>query len=247
MESMFGLDEEDAAADDNGGEAADERFEDAHDQAVTHTLTDIIAAFDEYCLPRKNIAMEAFKFNSIAQKEKQTFADFETELRTQVQYCEFSCATCQTSYSDRMLRDRIIIGIQDKKLQLKLLDGRDDPLSKIMETCKIFEAASENKQLLDRKGNLLEVKMVSKEEIETEIKTVDVVTRNRCYNCGRPFSQNHRRNCPASIAKCHACGEIGHYSKCCRKKKQPRSNQQSSKSVGPNEKTVHSINWSDAE
>ncbi|XP_055623431.1 uncharacterized protein K02A2.6-like [Toxorhynchites rutilus septentrionalis] len=248
MESMFGLEENDAAAGDDGENGADEIFEDAQNQAATHTLAEIIAAFDEYCLPRKNIAMEAFKYNSIAQKEKQTFAEFETELRTQVQYCEFSCATCQTSYSDRMLRDRIIIGIQDKKLQLKLLDGRDDPLSKIIETCKIFEAASENKQLLDRKSNFLEVKVVSKEQIDSSAKTVDAVTRNRCYNCGRPYNQNHRRNCPASTAVCHSCGEIGHYSKCCRKKttKQPGSHQQSSKS-GRNEKTIHTVNWNDAD
>lgn len=256
MESMFGQEEDaGAAAGDGGGDdAAEERFEDAQDQPATHTLAEILAAFDEYCLPRKNIAMEAFKFNSIAQKEKQTFAEFETELRTQVQYCEFNCATCHTPYSDRMLRDRIIIGIQDKKLQLKLLDGRDDPLSKIIETCKIFEAASENKQLLDRKGNLLEVKLVSKkearkEELDSDVKTVDAVTRNRCYNCGRPFSQNHRRNCPASNAECHSCGEIGHFSKCCPKRttKQPRNYQQPSKQdVKKNDKTVHSINWSDA-
>ncbi|XP_062538636.1 uncharacterized protein LOC134206905 [Armigeres subalbatus] len=162
--------------------------------------------------------MEAFKFNSISQKEKQTFAEFETELRTRVQYCEFSCGTCQTPYSDRMLRDRIIIGIQDKKPQLKLLDGRDDPLTKIVETCKVFEAASENKLLLDRRSNLLEVKLVpKKEDVVPEVKTVDTITRNRCYSCGRQFNQNHRRVSPALNAECYSCGEVGHYSKCCRK------------------------------
>ncbi|XP_062701082.1 uncharacterized protein LOC134285072 isoform X2 [Aedes albopictus] len=194
--------------------------------------------------------MEAFKFNSIAQKEKQTFAEFETELRTQIQYCEFSCAKCQTPYSDRMQRDRIIIGIQDKKLQLKLLDGRDDPLAKIIETCKIFKAASENKQLLDRKDNLLDVKLVSKKvEADSEVKTVDVVTRNRCYSCGRQFNLNHRRMCPAMNAECYACWETGHYSKCCRKKstKPQKDNLQSSKPGGKNDKAIHSVKWSDAE
>lgn len=63
--------------------------------------------------------MEAFKFHKIAQKEKQTFAEFETELRTQAQFCEFQCLKCNTPYPDRMLRDRIIIGINDKSLQHK--------------------------------------------------------------------------------------------------------------------------------
>lgn len=52
-------------------------------------LDDVMEAFDDYCVPRKNVAMESFKFNTIVQKEKQLFADFETELRKQLQYCEF--------------------------------------------------------------------------------------------------------------------------------------------------------------
>lgn len=104
------------------------------------TLANVIKAFDDYCLPRKNIAMEAFKFNMIVQKEKQSFSSFETELRTQLRYCDFECSSCHMSYANRMLRDRIIVGVQDKKLQLKLLDGKDDPLSKVVDACKVFEA-----------------------------------------------------------------------------------------------------------
>lgn len=84
------------------------------------TLGDVIKAFDDYCLPRRNVAMEAFKFNMITQKEKQSFGNFETELRTQLQYCEFECTNCHTSYADRLLRDRIIVGVQDKKLATKV-------------------------------------------------------------------------------------------------------------------------------
>lgn len=128
---------------------------------VQQKLEDVLKVFEDYCLPRKNVAMEAFKFIMIVQKEKQLFGSFETELRTQLQYCEFQCSNCHTSYADRMLRDCIIIGVQDKKLQLKLLDGKDDPLPKIVETCKVFEAAADNKQLLDRKSiNLTEIKTI---------------------------------------------------------------------------------------
>ncbi|XP_062557412.1 uncharacterized protein LOC134222284 [Armigeres subalbatus] len=177
-DSLFGV---------GGNEEEDAAFDDAVENVTvnehSHTLAKVIAAFDDYCLPRKNIAMEAFKFNTIAQKERQTFTEFETELRTQIQYCEFKCQQCQTSYSDRMLRDRIIIGVQDKKLQLKLLDGRDDPLAKIIETCKVFEAASENKLILDRKVRLLEAISES----------AAVVDWNRVNNRRRTTQQNSRR------------------------------------------------------
>ncbi|XP_058456979.1 uncharacterized protein LOC131434328 [Malaya genurostris] len=222
-ENLFGVGSSDHAVDD---EEAD--FDDAVKNVVDEqalTLAHVIASFDDYCLPRKNIAMEAFKFNTIAQKERQTFSEFETELRTQIQYCEFKCQQCQTSYADRMLRDRIIIGIQDKKLQLKLLDGRDDPLSKIVETCKVFEAASENKLILDRKVSLLEVKSVGKQP-DDERRDVVSITKKQCYNCGKPFN---------------------HFSKCCRRKERKDMKPSVTTGIQDKQKSVLSINWSDAE
>ncbi|XP_058817374.1 uncharacterized protein LOC131680680 [Topomyia yanbarensis] len=235
-----------------GGNDEDAAFGDAVENVVNEqvlTLADVIASFDDYCLPRKNIAMEAFKFNTIAQKERQTFTEFETELRTQIQYCEFKCHQCQTSYSDRMLRDRIIIGIQDKKLQMKLLDGRDDPLTKIFETCKVFEAALENKLILDRKVNSLEIKPVES-QLDKGQKEIAAITRKHCFNCGRPFNQNHRRSCPAVNVKCFACGGAGHFSKCCRRKleKEENNTKQPMKPEPFNKpKSVLTVNWSDAE
>ncbi|KAJ6642718.1 hypothetical protein Bhyg_07672 [Pseudolycoriella hygida] len=110
-------------------------------------LSEVLAQFDLYCLPRRNLAMESFKFYTLSQKEKQPFSDFETALRTQMQHCKFECIKCNESFGDRMLRDRIIIGVADKKLQMKLLEGKDAKLSEVVDTCKIFEAASESKRL----------------------------------------------------------------------------------------------------
>lgn len=76
-------------------------------------LDEVLNKFDDHCLPQRNVAMESYKFNVIKQKEHQAFTEFETELRTQLRYCEFKCE-CGKSYEDRMLRDRIIIGVQDK-------------------------------------------------------------------------------------------------------------------------------------
>ena len=56
------------------------------------TLDEVIKAFDDYCAPQRNAAMEAFKFRQIHQKERQPFVEFETELRTQVQHCSYKCS-----------------------------------------------------------------------------------------------------------------------------------------------------------
>ncbi|XP_058453120.1 uncharacterized protein LOC131437045 [Malaya genurostris] len=220
------------------------------------TLAEVIIAFDTYCLPRKNLAVEAFKFNTIAQKEKQPFTEFETALRTQLAFCEFECEACHVPFADRMLRDRIIIGIQDKKLQLKLLDGKNEPLVNIVEICKTYEAAAENKQLLERN------------EVHTVIenrKEGNVVPTAMCFKCGQPFNGRHSRYCPANNVVCDGCGRRGHFRKYCKSTKYdskrncyiednkgntqfaterlPRTSKHNTKQ-GNN---VHMLNWADAE
>lgn len=150
--------------------------------------TTVIEVFDGYCIPRKNISMESFKFNNITQKEKQSFTDFETELRKQVQYCEFKCS-CNQSYEHRMLIDRIIIGVNDKKLQLKLLDSKGDSLQQIVDKCKTFEAANKNKTLLERNISQHNVYSVDTNE-HTSTDEINAISR-RCYNCGALFLPGH--------------------------------------------------------
>lgn len=258
VESMFGGGAAGGDQPAGGGEENNQpaAVDPAAGAAQVRTLAQVINAFDAYCLPRKNLAVEAFKFNLIMQKEKQPFAEFETALRTQLAYCEFECEACHTSYADRMLRDRIIIGIQDKKLQLKLLDGKNEPLANILEMCKVYEAAAENKQLLERKEvhNVIDKSAKANGEIAA-LKTLT------CYNCGQPFNGRHRRYCPAIDVVCDGCGRRGHFKKYCRTTKhdnksgsQYSSNGGARSSAGSKHDVkqaavntnVHMVNWADA-
>ncbi|XP_046807740.1 uncharacterized protein LOC124420076 [Lucilia cuprina] len=241
----------DANAVGNNSAAVTDRID---NYGVQRTLAQVITAFDEYCLPRKNLAVEAFKFNMIVQREKQSFSEFETELRTQLQYCEFSCASCHSSYADRILRDHIIVGIQDKKLQLRLLDGNDEPLSKIIQICKTFETAAENKQLLDTKTLKTEVNTVDAKSAEDSKSgdEVAVIRAATCFNCGQQFNERHRRNCPANNVSCHSCGRRGHFAKFCKSKQNDVKGKKSADGKRPEnnnsrQNTVYRVNYSDLE
>lgn len=208
------------------------------------TLAAVLRKFDEYCLPQKNLAMESFKFHTIAQREKQSFGEFEMELRTQLQYCGFECS-CKKSYADRMLRDRIIVGVYDKKLQMKLLGGKDEPLSEIVNKCKVFEAAAANKRVLGKRNDKSEAKVNAVEATSLSVELV----RNRphlCYNCGRRYTKEHRESCPALKVECRGCGKIRHFQQYCRSTKTDKSaaNRADAKSDS-NEKSVKQVGWND--
>lgn len=224
----------------------DDPADEENDIDNQRTLENILTAFDEYCIPRKNTTMESFKFNTIVQKEKQSFADFETGLRKQIQFCEYNCA-CGVSYEERMLKDRIIIGVYDKKLQLKLLDGKAQPLKNVIDTCKIFEAANANKVFLDKSTIQSGVQSVTEPRQLQSSDTINAIKEaRRCYNCGAPFTPTHLRSCKANEVVCHACGKKGHFQKFCRLKANGQRETKMENKTG-NQKTENNNNKRDCQ
>lgn len=68
---------------------------------------EVVKAFQTYCEPKKNEVYEAFKFNSRNQETGETFDCFLLELKKLVKNCGYN-------NDDRMLRDRLVIGINDE-------------------------------------------------------------------------------------------------------------------------------------
>lgn len=176
-------------------------------------LEDVIKKFDEYCMPKKNVVMESFKFHTIKQKENQPVTEFVTELRTQLPYCAFKC-TCNVSYGERMLRDRIILGIADKRLQLKLLDEKDISLDSVIEKCKVAELAKANKSLL--------AEPISEKKEDRYVDAVGEYKSRKptaqCFRFGYPYVPGHQQKCPANREGqvCYKCNQPGHFARFCK-------------------------------
>lgn len=184
------------------------------DEVTQRTLEAVLKKFDDHCFPQKNVTMESYKFNNIVQKERQTFNEFLTELRIQLERCDFACS-CGIKYEDRMLRDRIITGVFDKKLQLKLLDGRDETLQRVLDICKTFESANANKGILEaRKPTIAAISSTNNDELDS----INAINRRFCFNCGGDWKPDHKSSCPAKEYTC-SCGKKGHFNRMCRRSK----------------------------
>ena len=141
---------------------------------------------------------------------KTSFQVYMMELRTQMQFCEFKCK-CGILFEERMLKDRILFGISDQTLQLKLLT-EDKSAAEMIEACKAKEAALENKQLLENPSNRSDILGVREEK---KVESVDTVRRT-CFNYGLPFTTSHSNVCKAKTIICHSCGKQGHFAKFCK-------------------------------
>ena len=98
---------------------------------------EVIKAFDDFCKPRKNEVYESFVFHSRNQTKDVQFDSFLMDIKKLVKTCGFD------QQEDRMLRNRIVIGIDDKQTQKKMLEMDSLDLEKAI---KIGRASEVTKQ-----------------------------------------------------------------------------------------------------
>ena len=95
----------------------------------------VIAKFEEYCRPRKNIPFERYCFNRRQQEAGETYEQYRTALRKLSQTCEF-----QTITPEELLRDRLLFGIRDDKVRERLLRESNLTLAKTDKICRAAES-----------------------------------------------------------------------------------------------------------
>ena len=97
----------------------------------------IIAKFEKYCNPRRNVAYERHVFNTRAQMESESIDGYVTELKILASSCEFG------DLKDSLIRDRIVCGVRNETVRLRLLREEDLSLQKAMDICRASEASEQ--------------------------------------------------------------------------------------------------------
>ncbi|KAK5641094.1 hypothetical protein RI129_009641 [Pyrocoelia pectoralis] len=96
----------------------------------------ILEKFDERFIPTKNVTYERHVFFTRNKKSNESFDEYVTELRQLANTCDFGQLT------DSLIRDRLILGIQDKEIKDRLLKEKDLTLTKAAEICRIEETTA---------------------------------------------------------------------------------------------------------
>ena len=177
------------------------------------TLDNVIRMFDDYFEPVKNTIYERAKFNSMVQGDL-SIHQFIVKLQSQAGYCEYG------AMKDELIRDRIVVGVSDKKLRDYLIDLDDLDLNKCIQKAKQYVSHHQQAGQFDRVGadNLdmlaqrgAPQRAQNRNQLDRPPMSGNPSSGNPCVKCGKAV---HRAGqCPATHTKCAVCKQKGHWAK----------------------------------
>lgn len=156
--------------------------------------------FKDHCCPKKNEVIESYVFNKTVQEEGESFDCFITQLRLKAETCGYGVQR------DRMIRDRIVLGVYNKGVQEKLLRNEGLTLDKAIQVCKAAEVSRMGSEQLNPTSVNMIKKQASSRQEDGAAKLYD------CWRCGLAHVW---RKCPAWRFVCGKCKKKGHYTANC--------------------------------
>ena len=189
----------------------------APDKPTDKNYAEIVAVVKAHHQPRPSTIVQRFHFHTRTQKPSESVGDFITQLRKLSEYCEFG-DTLQD-----MLRDRLVCGCRDQRLQCKLLAEPDLTFDKAFKIAKAMEAAEKEAKDLQETpstavyqlGKAAANKRNPRRNPNPAPPNSPKATDRDCYRCG---AKHKPTDCKFRDAECNFCKKKGHIARVCRSK-----------------------------
>ncbi|GBL80181.1 hypothetical protein AVEN_29157-1 [Araneus ventricosus] len=189
-------------------------------EVSTASMNDILAKFEAYFVPRRNITYERQRLFFLAQREGQSVEDFITELRKQLRNCDYG------SRSDSVLVDQLVRGLRESRLRERLLRVPDLDIKKAVDMCRAAETSKLQAQVYFTEERSIDA--IKRFKSSPEVKPRATVQANKlrqpakrqssgrkCHYCG---SHHVPGRCPAYGKRCWRCGKQNHFARVCKSK-----------------------------
>ena len=177
------------------------------DDSERNKIARLIAKFEAYCSPKKNLTYERYVFNSCTQNGR-PFDTFVVDLRNKAKTCEFG------AMQDTLIRDRIVCGIDSNTIRERLLRNTDLSLDDAIAT--VSAAESSKTQLENMNSSKHQVDAVGQQqrsfvEIDNTSKK-NPMKGDPCRRCGTVHAKD---KCIAYGKTCNKCSGKNHFAKMC--------------------------------
>ena len=102
------------------------------------SLVELVNLVKNHLNPRPSSIVYRCKFNSRFRQQGETIQQYVAELRNLSEHCEFG------EILEKMLRDRLVCGVNDERIQRRLLAESQLKFKKAMELATAMETADKN-------------------------------------------------------------------------------------------------------
>lgn len=178
--------------------------------------------------PRPSVIVQRFKFNSRVRQPEESVADFVADLRRLSEHCEYQSL-------DEMLRARLVCGINDNRIQRRLLSEADLTFKQALQIAMGMELAEKNvadiQQEISKQSapaqpvHKIQPQKQQQGNDESQRQSRHMANQSwkscrgsGCFRCGG----NHEPNtCRWRNEVCHRCSKRGHIARKCQQKKIP--------------------------
>eukprot|EP00731_Ephydatia_muelleri_P033589 Em0033g5a len=177
------------------------------------TYDELIKLMAEHLSPKPPVIVQRYRFHSRVRHQGESVSVYVTQLKELARKCEFGDAL------NDMLRDRLVCGINDERVQKRLLVEVNltfDSALKISQGCEVAERCAKeihsgrSQELAEHQNQQVHAVTPGRPQWRTGPGT----GTPRCYRCLR---RDHAPDkCPHRSAECFGCGKRGHIRRACK-------------------------------
>lgn len=209
------------------------------------TFEEIQSVLTRHFSPKSNEISVSFKFYKRDQKSDESASDYIAQLRKLSSECNFSDL-------ERMLRDRLVCGMRDDRLQYELLKRDNLRYQDVVDAMLSSESAGRDVRMIQDAAGVnpsTSSPCLPAPQAPSTVEPMDInavqskVNVRLCYRCG----DRHGGECRFINTVCRFCQKKGHLEKICLSKKKKQTNRDVNFAAEPHDRLngvycVHSKN-----
>ncbi|KAJ0181852.1 hypothetical protein K1T71_002574 [Dendrolimus kikuchii] len=164
---------------------------------------DILAVLDRFYEPEVNEILQAGKFHTRKQADKESIQDFVAAIGLLGAKCNFVDLK-------RQLRDRLVLGVRDERLRRELLRTKNLMYETAVQLCLNYQT------ILQEMYSEVDPNMKQTHGNMDEAMDIGKIGAIQCSRCKGRHGEGAR--CPFLKARCFACKRLGHIASACDRK-----------------------------
>ncbi|XP_053698835.1 uncharacterized protein K02A2.6-like [Sabethes cyaneus] len=201
----------------------------APEKPHTKTYAEIVRMLETHFNPEPLEILENFRFKCRKQgdeRPEESIDEYLIALRKLAITCNFG------GYLNTALRNQLVFGLKNGKIQSRLLEVRNLTLERAREIAVSMELSYKGEKEIQSKQGKSEVNLVepSRSNVKLQVKSTNKNSKNKdsagsgkkgeCYRCGN--TSHFANKCPYIRTVCNYCKMVGHLQKVCLKAKNER-------------------------